>query len=117
MADNWKKFRIRHEQRGAWVHVIGDEVNLYKPNEWSNVHIIPKNEIIRNGFKTIKRGDIVRIKGFLVDWQGSDEYDYFGIQTARNFADYSEQKLGGQTTLLCMQLFVTELLANGYIFK
>ena len=115
MADNWQKFKIKHEQRYVWVYT--NNAVLYKSNEWSNIHIIPKNKTIRNGFKTIRRGDIVKIKGFLVDWQGSGIYDYFKIQTAKNFAEYSEQKLGGQKTLLCMQLFVTELFANGYIFK
>jgi hypothetical protein len=117
MADNWHQFKIKHEQRGAWVSVPDKKSTLYKPEEWSNVHVIPKNQTTRNGFKTIKRGDIVRIKGYLVDWQGGGIYDNFKIQTARHFADISEQRLGGQLTLLCMQLFFTELFANGYIFK
>lgn len=117
MADNWKEFKIKHEQRGAWVYIKNDKPSLYKPSEWSNVHIIPKNQTIRNGFKTVKKGDIVKIEGFFVDWQGTGAYNSFTIQTARNFADISEQKLGGQETLLCIQLFVTKLFANGYVFK
>lgn len=117
MSNNWRKFKIKHERRGAWVVPLNGDASLYKPEECSNVHIIPKNQTIRNGFKTIKNGDIVKIKGFLVDWKGVGEYNSFKVRTARNFADISEQKLGGQTTFLCMQLFVTEIFANGYIFK
>ena len=118
MADNWKNFRIKHERRGAFVGCYNKEAcALYNPKEWTNAHIIPNNQNIRKGFKTIQKGDVIKIKGFLVDWQGKGKYDYFKIKTARHFADDSEEKAGGRPTLLCMQIYVLELIANNYVYK
>lgn len=111
MATNWKMYKVKHERRAMFVYgnvVLG---------EWENMHIIPANKNIRFGFDTIKKGDEVQIKGFLINWQGVPPYDYIKIKTALSFDTISSEKLGGRITWLCMQLYVTELRANGYIYK
>jgi len=110
-AKNWKKYKVKHEQR---LMIVLNQVNL---NEFANLHIIPANDIIRKGFKTISRGDDVYLKGYLIDWNGIGEYDYFKIKTARSFNEESKERPGGNFALLCLQFFVEELNANGYTFK
>lgn len=112
MADRWKQFEVRYEKR--LMSTSGDN---FKRDEAENLHIIPANESIYKGFSTIKSGDIVIIKGYLIDWRGTGEFSRNKMQTARDFTTISDQKAGGRITGLCMQFFVTELYANGYLFK
>lgn len=58
----------------------------YKSEEAENLHLIPANESIYRGFSTIKRGDIVIIKGYLIDWRGIGDFSYFKVKTARDFS-------------------------------
>ena len=118
MADNWKNFHVDHERRGAIVSLEKEKTSkLYNDNEWQNLHIIPKNTNIYKGIKTIRKGDIIKINGYLVDWQGLGDYSYFRIETARGFAEDSQIKSGGQPTGLCMQVYITQLVVNGYVYE
>lgn len=111
MAENWKKYKVSHDQRVLFVH---NNVNFA---EWTNLHIIPSNNFIRKGFYTISRGDEVYLKGYLIDWNGIGDFDYFKIKTARSFGDTSQEKVGGNFTWLCSQFFVEELNVNGFTYK
>ena len=111
MAENWKDYRIEHERRALLVY--GD----VKVGEWENLHIIPATKNVYAGLKTIHVGDIVSLKGYLINWQGTGKYDYLKIETALSFETESKDKLGGRFTWLCMQFFATELNVRGYIYK
>jgi len=111
MAENWKKFKIKHERRVMLVY--GD----IKVGEWENIHIIPATENIRRGFETIKAGDDILLKGFLINWQGTGNYNYLKMETALSFETISKEQIAGRNSWLCMQLYATELRANGYIYK
>ena len=108
MANNWKNYKVNHEKR--LMKVSGNVVF----GEWENLHIIPANKNVRAGLNTLKKGDIISLKGFLVDWNpvGSNKK----TKTALSFSTASEERAGGKFTWLCMQVFVTELSANGYVF-
>ena len=110
MAEDWKKYKVTHERRAMFVY------GGIKVGEWENLHIIPANNNIRRGFDTVKRGDNILLKGFLINWQGTGAYDYLNMKTALSFETISEEKLAGRITWLCMQFLVTELTANGYTF-
>lgn len=111
MAKNWKEYRIEHERRAMIVY--GD----YKVGEWENLHIIPTSKNIYAGLKTVRAGDIVSLKGYLINWKGTGEYANVKIETALSFATESKEKIGGRFTWLCMQFFLTELEVRGYIYK
>ena len=111
MALNWKNYKIKHEQRVLSVY------GGYTPGEWENIHIIPANDIIHKGFKTVSRGDDVYLKGYLIDWNGLGEFDYFKIKSARSFTDATKERIGGNFTWLCLQFFVEELYVNGFTYK
>ena len=111
MSENWKDYRIEHERRAMFVY--GD----VKVGEWENLHIIPATKNVYAGLKTIRVGDIVSLKGYLINWQGTGQYNYLKIETALSFVTESKEKLGGRFTWLCMQFFATELDVRGYIYK
>lgn len=111
MAKNWKEYRVKHEKRAMLVY--GD----VKIGEWENLHIIPATRNIYKGLKTIHVGDVVSIKGYLINWQGTGEYNNLKIETALSFETESKEKIGGRFTWLCMQLLATELKVRNYIYK
>lgn len=111
MAENMEKYKVKHERRVMLVY--GD----IKVGEWENIHVIPANQNIRLGFDTVKKGDDILIKGFLINWQATGAYDYLKMETALSFETISKDKIGGRISWLCMQFFVTELTTNGYTFK
>ncbi len=115
MANNWKSYKIEHEQRLLLVKPLNGE-NL-TDNEWNNIHIIPSNTNIHKGFHTVKKGDDIYLKGYLIDWNGLGEFNYFKIKTARYFGEASSQQAGGRFTYLCTQFLVEELNVNGHTFK
>ena len=115
MADNWKNYKIEHEQRLLLVKPLNGE-NL-TADEWNNIHIIPSNTNIHKGFHTVKKGDDIYLKGYLIDWNGLGEFNYFKIKTARYFGEASSEQAGGRFTYLCTQFLVEELNVNGYTFK
>lgn len=111
MAKNWRNYQVKHERRAMFVY--GDT----KVGEWENLHIIPTSKNIYAGLKTIRKGDIVSLKGYLINWQGTQQYSNLKVETALSFVTESKEKLGGRFTWLCMQFFLTELNARGYIYK
>ena len=115
MASNWEKYKVTHEQRV--VIVYPQENYPLKMDEWNNIHIIPSNTSVHKGFYTIKKGDNVYLKGYLLDWNGVGEFSYFKLKSARYFGEVSKNLIGGRLSFLCTQFFVEELNVNGYTFK
>ncbi len=118
-AEYWKDYKVKHEKRFLWVSArsTADGWKNAPLGEWENLHIIPLNKNIFKGFKTIHPGDIIRIKGQLIDWQGEYNNKAIKMETALDFTTVSKERDAGQLTWLCMQVLVTELYANGYIFR
>ena len=111
MAQNMKDYKVEHERR---VMIVYGDIVI---GEWENIHVIPATRNIRLGFDTVNKGDNISLKGFLINWQGTDFYDYIKMKTALSFESISEEKIAGRVSWLCMQFFVTEMTVNGYIFK
>ena len=115
MADNWKKYKVKHEQRLLLIKPTGNKKII--SDEWNNIHIIPSNTNIHKGFHTVKKGDDVYLKGYLIDWRGVGEFSNFKARTARYFGEASKELAEGNFTYLCAQFFVQELNVNGHTFK
>ena len=87
--------------------------------DFSNIHIISANERIKRGVSVLRKGDEVYMEGFLMDWGGtvSNPQQDLYYKTARSGNDISAQKAGGRQTGLCLQLYLTKLIINGYVYK
>ena len=115
--DNWQKINVSHEYRVLiWQYDYADKpvVNMA---EISNFHIIPANNNVRRGFDTLSPGDVIFIKGYLVDWHDMGKYKEYEYKTALTPGEIADFKLGGKVSGLCRQFYVTQLQANGYIFE
>lgn len=114
---NWQKIKVTHEYRVVrWKWSTADKVTLNK-DEISNSHVIPASTAIRRGFDTISKGDIVYMKGFLLDWNPVGEFADIDFKTALTAGEIADFKLGGRISGLCRYFYVTELAVKGYLFK
>ena len=116
-ADNWQKIDVSHEYRviiWEWQYKDNPIVNQ---DEISNNHIIPANNNIRRGFDTIKKGDIVFLSGYLLDWQPVGEYAYMDMKTALTPGEIADFKLGGKTSSLCRYFYVEQLQVRGFVYQ
>lgn len=115
--ENWQKFKIEHDYR--IMHTLLSKLEgipIYKDDELQNIHTIPATKNIRRGFDTVKRGDVIKLEGYLVDWREMGEFADTLEQGALKMSEISEEKIGGEYANLCMFLYVTKLVANGYIY-
>ena len=114
---NWQKIKVGHEYRVmTWRWSSADKVTV-SHDEISNSHIIPASTAIRRGFDTINKGDIVYIKGFLLDWNPVGEFADIDFKTALTPGEIADFKLGGRISGLCRYFYVTELTVKGYAFE
>lgn len=114
---NWQKIKVGHEYRVmTWRWSSADKVTV-SHDEISNSHIIPASTAIRRGFDTINKGDIVYIKGFLLDWNPVGEFAGIDFKTALTPGEIADFKLGGRISGLCRYFYVTELTVKGYAFE
>jgi hypothetical protein len=112
---NLAKMEFTHEYRflsSRWYDNV-----YFKQEEINNNHIIPGTNNVAKGLEILKQGDLIRIEGYLVNWSGTGEFDYFDINTAINPGEISKDKLGGNITGLCRQIVVTKLIVDGYGFE
>ena len=114
---NWQKIKVGHEYRVlTWRWRPADKVTV-NHDEVSNSHVIPASTAIRRGFDTISKGDIVQMKGFLLDWNPVGEFADIDFKTALTPGEIADFKLGGKISGLCRYFYVTELAVKGYAFK
>ena len=114
---NWQKIDVSHEYRVLlWQYMYADKP-IVDNSEISNSHIIPANNNIRRGFDTLSQGDVIFIKGYLVDWHDMGKYKEYEYKTALTPGEIADFKIGGKISGLCRQFYVTELIANGYSYK
>lgn len=53
----------------------------------ANVHLVPANKDVKASFDAIKRGQIVTLKGYLVDYREEDKNSWWAWATSRTRAD------------------------------
>lgn len=114
---NWQKIDISHEYRLLKIGYRYEDAPIVKFSEYSNLHILPANKTIRRGLDTIRKGDIIFIKGWLLDFFGIGEFNGVEFTTALGQSEISDDKYGGKIAGKCYYLFVTELIVGDYIFK
>jgi len=82
---------ISYSQRGRWYyfqHTAASPVDIgYISNNSANVHIIHKNENVLNKIKKIKKGDLIKLKGYLVDVDFKESNNVELWQTSRSRSD------------------------------
>lgn len=114
---NWQKIKVGHEYRVlTWQWQRSDKVTV-NMDEISNSHVIPANTAVRRGFDTIRKGDIVYLNGFLLDWNPLREFEDINFKTALTAGEIADFKIGGRISGLCRYFYVTELAVGGYTFK
>lgn len=114
---NWQKIKVGHEYRVlTWQWQRSDNVTV-NMDEISNSHVIPANTAVRRGFDTIRKGDIVYLNGFLLDWNPLGEFEDINYKTALTAGEIADFKIGGRISGLCRYFYVTELAVGGYMFK
>lgn len=114
---NWQKIKVGHEYRVlTWQWQRSDKVTV-NMDEISNSHVIPANTAVRRGFDTIRKGDIVYLNGFLLDWNPLGEFEDINFKTALTAGEIADFKIGGRISGLCRYFYVTELAVGGYTFK
>jgi len=114
---NWQKIKMKHEYRVilySWQYA--DHPIVHK-NEISNSHIIPATTAVRRGFDTLKTGDIICLKGYLVDWSGIHHKTEINFNTALTPGEIADFYLGGQDSGLCRQFYVTRLIADDHVYQ
>lgn len=114
---NWQKIKVGHEYRVlTWQWQRSDKVTV-NMDEINNSHVIPANTAVRRGFDTIRKGDIVYLNGFLLDWNPLGEFEDIKYKTALTAGEIADFKIGGRISGLCRYFYVTELAVGGYMFK
>ena len=114
---NWQKIIFKHEYRLLKSKYYYKDNPIYKHNEIGNVHVLPANISVRRGIDTIKKGDVVYVKGWLLDWKGTKEFNDVEFKTAMSHGEISQEKYGGKISGKCYYLYLTELVVGDYIFK
>lgn len=115
--DNWQKIDVSHEYRviiWKWKYKDNPVVNT---SEISNNHIIPASVNVRRGFDTIKKGDIVYLSGYLLDWEPLGEFAGTKMKTALTPGEIADFKLGGKTSSLCRYFYVEQLQVRGFVYR
>ncbi len=113
--NNINQIEFSHELNGMLWRCVDC---YFDDSEINNFHIIPKNDTIRYGMMGIpqKKHTPVYIEGYLMDWE-SVEFPNLKMKTALYTGEISKQKMGGQKTGLCFQLYLTKLVYDGYVFE
>ncbi|MBQ7412721.1 MAG: hypothetical protein IJV07_00385 [Alphaproteobacteria bacterium] len=95
--------------------------NEFDLSQWhrfvSNNHTIAATPTVQKGLDILKAGDIVRIKGYLVYWNGTGPLRYQRFESAIVPNQVSKYIIMGQKAQLCRQLLLTELTFDGYTFR
>lgn len=114
---NWQKIAVSHEYRVLIWQYDYDDNPVVNMSDISNSHIIPANNNIRRAFDTLSSGDIIFIKGYLIDWHDTGEFAEYEYKTALTPGEIADFKIGGKTSGLCRQFYVTQIIADGYSYQ
>lgn len=115
--ENVKKLDFYHEENMLGIYIPAGA--YYNQKETTNIHVIPATPVIKRILRSLHRGDIVTVSGYLTDWSGTGNLSYAQFETARTPTDVHKTSLyGGRAGAgLCKQLYLTEITLNGYVYK
>lgn len=115
MGRNIDKCLIEHQHRVAFYQCPH---SIYNATESENIHTIAATPAVQAGLDILKKGDIATFEGYLIYWDtilpSGRRIDF---ESAVKSGQISPQKAGGQTTKLCLQLYLTRLTFDGYTFE
>lgn len=100
---------FRHEYRLLW------SCPEISSNYFNNYHMIPATDSLRKGLETLKKGDIVYIKGRLVNVKLPNGYE-MNTGLSHNMT-HKDQFAGGQYSGMCFILFLEKMAVDGFIYE
>lgn len=114
--ENLKKITFSHSEN--FLSAEWRDYNVYyDPKEMTNIHVIPASPSIKKVLKSINRGDIISIVGYLTDWRGTGKLAHADFKTARFAGEISKDRIGGQASTLCKQLYLMKITLDGYEYE
>lgn len=115
--NNLKLLDISHEYRMAHYKPLSR--NLYfDSKEADNMHTIAGNKNIQKGLDILKKGDVATFEGYLIYWDTRlPSGRILDFTSAIHAGQISHQKAGGRQSILCIQLYLTRLSFDGYVFE
>ena len=118
MADKdfLKNFEFKHEYRLMWWKPLKPIEYTSFQHLFNNYHIIPATPRIALATRTLMRGDMIFLKGLLVDVKSPD-YTWCELSTGGNYNEWHKEFYGGQYATKCFILYVQELRVNNYLYK
>lgn len=118
MADpqNINRFKFSHEYRLMWW-MPKTQQNISTLREmFNNFHIIPATPSIAFASKMLMRGDMIRLKGLLVD-VNTPLYQWWKLKTGFGHSQYHKELYGGQYATMCFIVYVEEMQIGSRIYK
>ncbi len=84
--------RLKTENHNRWFYWTGslripEKDSLYS---FANIHIIPANKKILKKLRSLKKSDLVRLKGYLVDYDERGNFHTFSLKTSLSRKDTGE---------------------------
>lgn len=110
--DNLKKIKFSHYENSLIASFNGADV-YYNGSDVTNIHVIPATSVIEKVVKNLNRGDKVSIVGYLTNWQGTEALSSAKFNTATYAGEISPDSSAG----LCKQLYLMEVIVNGYKYQ
>lgn len=112
-----KQFKFKHEYRLMWWQPQTRLPNMTTLlSQFNNFHIIPATPRIALATKTLMRGDMVRLKGLLVDVT-TPLFDWWKLTTGTGHHQYHKEFYGGQYATMCFVVYVQEIQIGKKIYK
>lgn len=78
MSDEAVLDQLKVSQGGRWFQLRWDQTPSVSEREMmtnaSNMHIIPANDTVADALKSVRKGQVVQLKGYLVDVAASDGF-------------------------------------------
>lgn len=118
LPENAKNWKVTHGLN--FVDEYKCRKNCYLANdENNNFHIIPANKNLDKALFILPRSKKVPIyvEGYLTYWYGTGDYKDLKFESALDANTSSEQKIGGGSSTLCYQLYLTRFIYDGYVFE
>ena len=100
---------FKHEYRLLW------SCSEISHDSFNNYHMIPANKNLRKGLETLHKGDIVYIKGLLVNIQVPG-WKTMLTGTSHNMT-HKDQFAGGLYTGMCFIVYLQKLIVNDYVYE
>ena len=111
------QFRFKHEYRLMWWQPKTKLPNMVTLlSQFNNFHIIPATPRLALATKALMRGDMVRLKGFLVDVT-TPLFDWWKLTTGTGHHQYHKEFYGGQYATMCFVVYVQEMQIGRNIYK